>query len=107
MRVLRVTLAVLAVLGTAACGRRAATIDISPKKVKIYGIENTLRLSARPLDKKGRPIEEGSITWSSSRNDIVSVDSSGRLTAQGAGKTTVTAKFEKISSQLPVEVIDI
>src|SRR5262249_55796196 len=46
-----------AVLAAAACSRKPASIDISPKKVKIYGNDRAQRPSAPTLDKKGQPIE--------------------------------------------------
>jgi uncharacterized protein YjdB len=106
MRLFRLCLAIV-VLGTAACGRKAVTIDPSPKKVKIYGIGVNQRLSARLLDKKGQPLQQGSVAWTSSKGDVASIDSSGRLTANGEGKATITATFEKLSAQIPVEVVDI
>lgn len=107
MRVFRAGLAIVVLLGAAACGRKAATIDISPKRVRIYGIGNGQSMTARLLDKKGRPIEKGTVTWSSSKPAVASVDGSGRATARGGGKAMVIASFEKISSQVPIEVVDV
>ena len=107
MRAFRLWPLIVLLLGAAACGRKAVTIDPSPKKVKIYGIGTTQRLSARLLDKKGQPLEQGSVTWSSSKGDVATVDASGKLTATGEGKALINATFEKLSAQVPVEVIDI
>ena len=50
------TIAVIAAtLLAAGCSRKPATIDISPKKLKIYGLERSSRLTARLLDKKESP----------------------------------------------------
>jgi alpha-L-fucosidase 2 len=91
----------------AACGRKPATIDVSPKKVTIYGLERAQRLNARVMDRKGRPLEGRSPTWSSSDSSTASVDAGGRVVAKKAGKTTVTAQLESISAQIPVEVVDV
>lgn len=91
----------------AACGRRPAAIDISPKKITIYGLERAQRLNARVMDKKGRPLEGRSPSWSSSDSSTAAVDGGGRVVAKKAGKTTVTAQLENISAQVPVEVIDV
>jgi len=107
MRALRAWLLILAFLGATACSRKVATIDISPKKIKVYGIGSTQRLTARLLDKKSQPIDQGTIAWSSSKDDVASVDGTGRVTAKGEGKAVITAKFEKISSQVPVEITDV
>ncbi|HEY3202288.1 MAG TPA: Ig-like domain-containing protein [Thermoanaerobaculia bacterium] len=88
------------------CSRRPASIDISPKKVKIYGIERSQRVSARVLDKKGQPIE-GTPRWGSSNDGIVAAEPGGRLIARKAGKTMITVSYEGLSAQVPVEVVDV
>jgi alpha-L-fucosidase 2 len=94
-------------LFSAACGRKPATIDISPKKVTIYGLERGQRLTARVLDKKGRPMEGRSPSWTSSPSAVAQVDAGGRVVAKQAGKATVTAQMEGVSAQIPVEVVDV
>ncbi len=90
-----------------ACGKRPASMDISPKKVKIYGLERSSRLTGRLLDKEGQPLEVGPIAWTSAKSDIVSVDPTGRLVAKKEGTTTVTATYQKLSVKIPVEVVDV
>ncbi len=107
MRLVRIWLAVALALAAAGCSRKAATIDVAPKKAKIYGVDNMQRLTARILDKKGLQIEEGTVSWSSSKPDVASIDSSGRLTAKASGKTMAVARFQKLETQVPVEVIDV
>ena len=90
------------------CGSKPASIQVSPNKVKIYGLERPQRLVARVLDKKGQPFEGGpSLIWNSSQREIVEVDSSGRLLSKKEGKATVTASVENLSAQVPVEVVDV
>jgi Bacterial Ig-like domain (group 2) len=107
MRLVRIWLAVALALPATGCGRKPTTVDVSPKKLKIYGVDNTQRLTARILDKKGLPVEQGTISWSSSKADVAAVDSSGRVTAKGSGKTMIVARFQKLETQVPVEVIDV
>ncbi len=107
MRAFRVCVLIWTVAAATSCGRKAASIDISPKKARIYGLDSAQRFTARLLDRKGRLIEEGSVTWSSEKDSVVAIDPSGRATAKGAGKTTITAKFDRVSSRVPVEVIDV
>lgn len=106
MRVLRHGIWLFGIAFAAACSRGPATIDVTPKKVKIYGVERTQRLTGRLMDRNGQPLETGSPNWSSSRADVVQVDSSGRLTAKGEGTAVVTAFFESLKTQIPVEVVD-
>ena len=93
-------------LAASACARKPATIEISPKKVKLYGIERSTRLTARMLDKKGQPFDKATPSWSSSNPAIVEVDG-GRIVAKKEGKATVSAQFEGIQAGVPVEVVDV
>jgi uncharacterized protein YjdB len=91
-----------------ACGQKPATIQVSPNRVKIYGLERSQRITARVLDKKGQPLEGNpSINWASSHREIVDVDSGGRLTSKKEGKALVTASLESLSGQVSVEVVDV
>ena len=93
---------------TLACGQKPASIQVSPTKVKIYGLERPLRLVARVLDRKGQPVTDARApNWSSSRPDVVEVDASGRLLSKKEGKAMVTASLEKLSTQVSVEVLDV
>jgi uncharacterized protein YjdB len=90
-----------------ACGHKPSSIDVSPKRVKIYGLERSQRLASRVLDRKGRPLEDASPAWSSSNAEIVQAQPGGLLVAKKAGKATVTASYEGASAQVPVEVFDV
>ncbi|MGH9316195.1 MAG: Ig-like domain-containing protein [Thermoanaerobaculia bacterium] len=106
MRVSRHIAWILALALVPACSSKPASIEISPRKVKIYGLDRTQHLTARILDKKGRQIESVSPTWSSSKSTVATVEG-GRIVSMAEGKTTVTATFESISAQVPVEVVDV
>ncbi|HTY43582.1 MAG TPA: Ig-like domain-containing protein [Thermoanaerobaculia bacterium] len=108
MRSRRIALGAAALLTAlaAACAPKPASIDISPKKVKIYGIERFQRLAAKVLDKKGQPLEPATPTWSAS-NDVVAAEAGGRIVAKKPGKSMVTATYEGVTAQVPVEVIDV
>src|SRR5215831_5667308 len=107
MRGFRVGVLLVLVVAAFACGRGPSSIDISPKKARIYGVDSAQRLTGHVLDKKGQTLEQLSVTWSSAKESVATVDASGRVTAKGEGKTTIQAKYQKLSAQVPVEVIDI
>jgi len=107
MRLRRVLAYVCAAGLAVSCAKKPASMDIAPKRVKIYGLDRSARLAGRLLDKDGQPMDIGPIAWTSAKPEIVSVDSSGRLVAKREGKTMVTATFGKLSTQIPVEVVDI
>jgi hypothetical protein len=90
----------------AACSKKPASIDVSPRTVKIYGLKRAQRLTARLLDKKGRPVP-GGLQWSSSKSDVLAVDASGKLQSLKEGRSIVTASFQQLSAQVPVEVVDV
>lgn len=108
MRFRRGAIGFLAALSVmAACSRKPASIEILPKKVQIFGIDRSQRLTARVLDGKGQPVELSTPDWSSSNAGIVTAEAGGRLVAKKAGKAMVTATFQGITAQVPVEVVDV
>ncbi len=104
-----------AVLVAGACSRKPASIQITvdaagkgkhSKDVKIYGLDRSQRLSAKVLDKNGQGFEQATATWSAS-NANVSAEPGGRIVARKAGKAMVTATYQGVSAQIPVEVVDV
>jgi hypothetical protein len=106
MRPRRAWIGALATLATIACSRGPASIDLSPKKVKIYGIDHSQRMTARILDKKGQPLD-GAPDWATSNASVVTSEPGGRLVAKGAGRATVTATYHDVHAEVPVEVVDV
>ncbi len=102
-----VALTLLALLAPAACSRKPATIQASPGKITIYGIDRGQRINVKILDKKGQPLEAGAPSFMSSDPATAEVDPGGRVVAKKAGKAIVTASFEGVSTQVPVEVVDV
>jgi uncharacterized protein YjdB len=96
-----------ALVAAAACSRKVASIDIAPKKLKIYGLERSQRLTARLLDKKGQPLESGAPSWTSSNAAIAQAEPGGRVTSKGAGQATITATYEEVTASVPVEIVDV
>ncbi len=94
-------------LAATACGRKPGSIDVAPKKVKIFGIERSQRLTARILDKKGGVFDSGAPSWTSSNPAVAQVEAGGRVVAKKAGKAMITASFQEVSAQVPVEVVDV
>jgi hypothetical protein len=97
----------LLLLATAfGCSRKPASIEVSPRRVVLYGLERSQRLTARVLDSKGQPLDGMQLAWSSALPDVAAVDEGGRVVSKGQGKTTVAAKVAELSVEVPVEVID-
>jgi len=105
IRFARAALCLLAVVGTA-CSRKPVSIQVSPRKVVLYGIDRSERLTAQLLDKKGQAVGSGRLSWASADRQIATVDDGGRIVSKGNGKTTVTASFGNLNVPVPVEVVD-
>jgi len=106
-RLLGLLACALAVTLAASCARKPASIQVSPRKVVLYGLERGERLTARVFDKKGQPFDEARPVWSSSSPAVVDVDEGGRVVAKSEGKATVTATSGELSAQVSAEVVDV
>ena len=53
-----------------ACSNKPAAIEISPRPVKIFGLQRTQRLTGSLVDQKGRPVPAATLNWSSSKADV-------------------------------------
>lgn len=107
MRSRRSAIWVLGLALAAACSRKPASVDISEKKVTIYGVDHSRRLTAQVRDKKGQPVEQATATWASSDAAVAEAEPGGRIVAKKAGKANVTASYEGLSATVPVEVVDV
>jgi len=97
----------LLLLATAAgCARKPASVQVSPKKVLLYGMDRSQRLTARVLDKNGRELEGLRAVWSSSAPDVATVDEGGLVLSKKEGKATITGQAGQATAQVPVEVVD-
>ncbi len=70
-----------------------ASVTVSPSAANI-AITGTVQLTATPLDANGNPLTGRAISWSSSNNNIATVNGSGLVTGVTAGSVTITATSE-------------
>ena len=82
-----------------------ATVAVSPDTVQFTALGQTAQLSAEVRDQLGRVIEGAAAAWSSLDAFVAEVDSTGLVTAAGAGETTITATAGDASGGAVVEVI--
>lgn len=109
MNVMRLTgrlVSLLFLAAAAACSRKPGSIQVSPGKVLLYGVDRSQRLTARVLDRSGRELDSPRAAWTSSASDVAVVDNGGLVVSKKEGKATITAQAGEISAQVPVEVID-
>src|SRR3989442_7517651 len=70
-----------------------AAVTVSPSAANI-AITGTVQLTATPRDANGNPLTGRAISWSSSNNNIATVNGSGLVTGVTAGSVTITATSE-------------
>lgn len=83
-----------------------ANIILEASESKII-IGKTLRTDAKVVDKEGRLVPRQSIVWTSSNEEVATVED-GLITAKTVGFTTIEAKLENdpsVSAKLEIEVI--
>lgn len=106
---------VLARIGAAAAAfslacfgpEQPATVTVSPGTVTMDAIGDAKQLAAKATDKEGSELSGVIFTWASSAENVASVDSSGKVTAVGAGTSDVTATAGGVSGRATVTVAQV
>jgi uncharacterized protein YjdB len=107
-RALRLLLTATATAAAAAaCSRKPASLEVSPRKVVLYGAGRSKDVAVRVLDKKGRELPDQPLVWSSSDATIVEASGSGHIFPRKTGRAQLTVGTGKISSKVSVEIMDI
>ena len=87
------------VLLVAACGEATApppaiaAVTIVPETVEVV-VQGTVQLTAAMWDASGRAVRGRAMTWASSNPAVVSVSTTGLVTALIRGSTTITVTCE-------------
>jgi uncharacterized protein YjdB len=98
----------LALIAVAGCRARIASLDVTPRRLAIYGTEQSKELTVRALDKTGAPLREmPAITWTSSDPKVAEVSGNGHIVPRAPGKTVIMVQSGKISASATVEVVDL
>jgi len=98
----------LGLIALAGCRARVASLDITPRRLAIYGTEQSKDLSVRALDGKGAPLRDmPPVVWASSDPKVAEVSGNGHVVPKAPGKTVVTAQSGKITASATVEVVDL
>ena len=86
--------------------QQAATLELAPPDtVRTYG--DTARVAARSSDVNGHAIPPTLLTWTSGDTRIVTVDSTGLVTATGNGTASVSAWSGPFRVSVDVTVYDL
>ena len=84
----------------------AGSIVITPEMATLMSIGETVQLAVTVLDQNGQPVAGAVVTWQSSDQEVVSVSSSGLVTAVMNGTAQITATAGSASARAEVRVID-
>jgi hypothetical protein len=93
---------------TIVVNQRVASVEVgraSGDSLIILPEGSQLQLRARAMDSRGYPIKGLEATWHIDDNSVASLDSSGMLTAQSAGRTVIGAKIEGVADRASVSVV--
>ncbi len=94
-----------------ASGTAAVTVDQAVSALAVTPavdtllVGDTLRLSAKATDANGHAVEEAGFAWESGNAAIATVDSTGLVTAVGAGEVEVTATSSGVTSRAALSVM--
>jgi uncharacterized protein YjdB len=83
-----------------------ASVMVAPASGSLM-VGSTLQLTATPRDAGGSPLTGRVITWSTASGSIATVSSTGLVTAQGTGTTTITATSEGRSGNAAITVLNV
>jgi len=82
-----------------------------PAAIRVYGDsmlrvpeDTSLRLVARVVDARQHAVPGQTIVWRSADPSVAAVDSAARVSAMGAGRTTLVAAGADINAEIPIEV---
>lgn len=100
----------LALLGSlAGCGgtdpRIPASVNLSTNSVAFTSLGQTHQLSPSIADEDGKPILDAPVIWTSSNDQVASVNQDGLVTAEGPGSATITATADAATATAQVSVI--
>ena len=84
-----------------------AAIAISPEHVTFAAIGDTLRLSAMVEDAEGRALPGAAVAWSSDDETVATVSAGGLVTAEGPGRTMITALAGEVSASAEAVVAQV
>ena len=80
-----------------------ATVELTPATADVI-VGKTTKLSATPKDASGSALSGRTVTWSSSSNNVATVDANGTVTGVAAGTTTISAASEGKSATANITV---
>ena len=84
---------------------RATTVTISPPRAELTALGETVQFAAQVRDQNGQVMAGVTVTWSTGRPAVATVDASGLVTAAGNGMATISATAGSASGTAEVTVM--
>lgn len=81
------------------------SVEVSPSTGQLV-IAQSITFRAVVRDELGREMTDRSVTWTSSKSDVASVDAAGKVTAIAAGTVTISAACEGRTGSAVVSVVE-
>jgi uncharacterized protein YjdB len=85
-------------------GPIVAELEVTPSEVTFIALGQTEIIEATARDEDEVEIEDPDITWSSSDEDVATVNDAGVVEAVGNGEATITAEAGDVSASVEVTV---
>ena len=79
-------------------------LQIEPDSTELVSLGATTQLVAQATDRRGNPVPATFITWTSTDTNVVVVDSTGEVTARGAGQALVRGSSDGLTDSTAVKV---
>ncbi|MEX2610300.1 MAG: Ig-like domain-containing protein, partial [Gemmatimonadota bacterium] len=88
-------------------GQVVRAVDVEPGSLSFSSLHDTTRLSAVARDANGHAVAGASITWSVTNPAILTVDSTGLVTARSNGQAYVRASADQVRKDVLAEVAQV
>jgi len=79
-------------------------IEIDPRMPRLVHKGESVRLHAKMMDRRGTIYPTERASWTSRDPFIASVDANGEVAALTSGHTIITAHWQELSAEVPLEV---
>lgn len=79
-------------------------IEIEPKEVVLKRPKETIALRGKVMNRRGNHWADKRCDWLSSDASVATVDAMGVVTAHKSGRTLLTASYDGLKAEVPVEV---
>jgi alpha-tubulin suppressor-like RCC1 family protein len=86
---------------------KVASVVVTPSNLSLLSFGDTATLSATAMNAGGDAISGASFTWASSDENVVTVSSTGEVTAVADGTATVSASTDGVSGSASVGVTQV